>query len=387
VTEHRLRPVVVCGGSGTRSFAAELVRRWPGTRFLVNAYDDGASTGRVRRRLDLLGPSDLGKLVCRLAAAAGHTGVAAVLADRLPDPAGPADLLDRIRAVPSEARVRDALSRHAGCFVRAVSDRGPFRYDDLAVRNAVLGGARLGHGSYQAALDELAQLLDLPGRIVIVSEDQAYLSAVTGDGGALTTEEAICRGPARRRVRRLFLSRHQHAAATEPAELVRRVHADAVRPAVTAAAARCLDGADAVLYAPGTLYSSILPTAALLHPRLREPGRPRVLIANLRQEWDQLSIADTVADLARARAILPTDHPTAEGPIVDTVVADRRQRTGGGTAPGELLPADRHSLERMCTVRYGELEAPGRPGVHTPAVLLDLLAEVLGGPERGRRRR
>lgn len=58
-----------------------------------------------------------------------------------------------------------------------------------------------------------------------------------------------------------------------------------------------------------------------------------------------------------------------------------------GRRPPAGRATDRHRLEWMCTVRYGELEAPGRPGVHTPAVLLDLLAEVLGGPQRGRRRR
>lgn len=51
----------------------------------------------------------------------------------------------------------------------------------------------------------------------------------------------------------------------------------------------------------------------------------------------------------------------------------------GPAAAGELLPGDRHRLDRMCTVRYGELEAPG---VHSPAVLL---AEVLRAPERSRR--
>src|SRR5687767_7527501 len=64
-----LRVVLFSGGRGSGALATTLVRT-PGVSLTVaiNGYDDGASTGEVRRLLgDALGPSDFRKNASRLA--------------------------------------------------------------------------------------------------------------------------------------------------------------------------------------------------------------------------------------------------------------------------------------------------------------------------------
>src|SRR4051812_48981002 len=57
------RVALFCGGRGSSTIIRELLR-WPQVELslLVNAYDDGLSTGALRRFIpDMLGPSDFRK--------------------------------------------------------------------------------------------------------------------------------------------------------------------------------------------------------------------------------------------------------------------------------------------------------------------------------------
>src|SRR5438270_10001767 len=64
----QINVVLFSGGSGTRSIT-DAFRRHPqiSLKILINAYDDGHSTGRLRRFLPgMLGPSDVRKNIGRL---------------------------------------------------------------------------------------------------------------------------------------------------------------------------------------------------------------------------------------------------------------------------------------------------------------------------------
>src|SRR5579871_1427437 len=63
-----LRVVLFSGGSGTRSLTEYLLRHpQVDLTVLVNCYDDGHSTGRLRRFIPgMLGPSDIRKNINRL---------------------------------------------------------------------------------------------------------------------------------------------------------------------------------------------------------------------------------------------------------------------------------------------------------------------------------
>src|SRR5205823_3552147 len=66
--ETTLRVVVFCGGRGSSTIIRELIR-WPevSLSLLVNAYDDGLSTGELREFIpSMLGPSDFRKNLSQL---------------------------------------------------------------------------------------------------------------------------------------------------------------------------------------------------------------------------------------------------------------------------------------------------------------------------------
>ena len=64
----KINVVLFSGGSGTQSITAALQKHPQiSLKILINAYDDGHSTGRLRRFVPgMLGPSDVRKNIGRL---------------------------------------------------------------------------------------------------------------------------------------------------------------------------------------------------------------------------------------------------------------------------------------------------------------------------------
>ena len=67
-TKTKINLVLFSGGSGTQSITEALLKHPQiSLRILINAYDDGHSTGRLRRFIPgMLGPSDVRKNINRL---------------------------------------------------------------------------------------------------------------------------------------------------------------------------------------------------------------------------------------------------------------------------------------------------------------------------------
>jgi 2-phospho-L-lactate transferase/gluconeogenesis factor (CofD/UPF0052 family) len=152
-----LRVVLFSGGRGSGALTTALVRM-PGVdlTLAINGYDDGASTGEVRRFLgDALGPSDFRKNASRLATALGSCAPALVrlLDERLPlgaTAATVATLVSDLSGTPARepASVDDAarsgLAKRLQAFLDEYGRSGrPFEFADCAVGNLVFAGAYL----------------------------------------------------------------------------------------------------------------------------------------------------------------------------------------------------------------------------------------------------
>ncbi len=87
-TRTRINLVLFSGGSGTESITTALLKHPQiSLTILINAYDDGHSTGRLRRFVPgMLGPSDVRKNIARLMPSAErcHKALKAISDHRLP---------------------------------------------------------------------------------------------------------------------------------------------------------------------------------------------------------------------------------------------------------------------------------------------------------------
>lgn len=285
------------GGRGSGALTTQLVAN-PRVELTVaiNGYDDGASTGEIRRFLgDALGPSDFRKNASRLAralgtapeplidlldlrldAAAGERSARETAEDlaRAALTGSSADphlqpLTRLVAALPAQARqgVADRLAR----FASELKTTGrPFSFSECSVGNLVFAGAFLLAGRrFNDAIDDYGALLGLPAGMIenVTDGTDAFLVAIDADGRLLGSEEEIVDAKRRNRISDIFLIASRPdavdlspAAAADPAALARRLDARSAGVRMNPRLADAVREADLIVYAPGTQHSSLFPS-------------------------------------------------------------------------------------------------------------------------------
>jgi len=273
------RIVLFCGGRGSATIIRALLRQSEvELTLLINAYDDGLSTGTLRNFIPgMLGPSDFRKNLSYLfgdySGDSSRAALQSLMEYRLSGAAGEIEKLAGFAAGPALAdqplkdwfaqlppdvlnRIRGLLARFFGYAAEA-----HFDYRDCALGNLVFAGAYLEQGEdFNAAAAAVAALADSRAKLFNVSEPQnRVLVGLKRDGTLLASEAAIVGPQSISPITDLYLLEQPLAAAAlealaaldtigKQAWLSAR---DAV-PKLSSAAAEALAGADIILYGPGT---------------------------------------------------------------------------------------------------------------------------------------
>ncbi|MGH7286448.1 MAG: 2-phospho-L-lactate transferase CofD family protein, partial [Myxococcota bacterium] len=291
----RIRVVLFSGGRGSQVLSKELISD-PRIELTlaVNGYDDGKSTGEVRRFLrDCLGPSDFRKnastlagalrscapelielLDLRLPEACERASALACLAalGRDPDSAAP-ELARRIGELASRLAPasRAALARRLAAFETELSKgEDDFEFSDCSLGNLVFAGCYLEAGRrFNAANDDYCSLLELPAGCIenVTDGTNAYLVALDRNQRLLASEADIVDANRRNYIEDIYLI-DRRIAPDDPfvagdvslgeIETFLREHSQDLPP--NERLLRKLEQADLVIYAPGTQHSSLLPS-------------------------------------------------------------------------------------------------------------------------------
>ncbi|QFG26960.1 hypothetical protein F7P10_10255 [Actinomadura sp. WMMB 499] len=380
-----MRVAMFGGGRGTAAIARRLLET-PGVELslLVNGYDDGLSTGALRRFLPgMLGPSDFRKnlLLRRDGDGPGRAALVAFLERRLPPGTARRDLDGLADALPRG--VREPVERDLAA-LRARLDADPDGLDlaDCAVGNLVIAGAYLRLGrDFNAAVGHCARAYGSAARLLnVTGGEDAHLAAVKASGRVLADEAGIVAPQDPSPITDLFLLREPLTAAGRdelerlpPARvrwvLRRRRAALTANPAALAA----LRDADLIVYGPGTPHSSLLPsylTPGVPDAVAASRAAAKVLVVNLTDDHDVRGLS-AAGHLGLALSYL--GDPLNERGLVTHAV---RHRPGDGRAAG---PGPVPGRDGVCWLP-ADLADPERPGVHdagrTVALLTGLVART-----------
>jgi len=317
----RVRVVLFSGGRGSQALCESLAAK-PGVdlTLAINGYDDGKSTGEVRRFLgDCLGPSDFRKNASTLARTLRccPAALVALLDTRLPERCGPDEAKQvlaqlgpaapepRGEAAQAVAALLGSLSSAVRARLAALLDRfeacrqetgRPFSYHDCAIGNLVFAGAFLERDRrFNAAIETYTALLGVPSGMLqnVTDGTNAYLVALNRDGRLLASEAEIVDATRRNHIHEIYLV--DRSPAEEPPE-VAGSGARAMLPWLEARAKeirpnrellRRIAAADLIVYAPGTQHSSLLPsymTPGLSAAIARNVGAVKLLVTNLQED-------------------------------------------------------------------------------------------------------
>ncbi|MEE2035090.1 gluconeogenesis factor YvcK family protein [Rhodococcus chondri] len=225
--------VALGGGHGLYATLSAVRRLTDRVTAVVTVADDGGSSGRLRAELGVIPPGDL-----RMALAA-------------------------LSADTADARVWTETVQHRFGGTGALAGH--------SVGNLILAGLTEVVGDPVAALDTLARVLQLRGRVVPMSPIALDIEA---DVAGLESDPRVSR-----------CIRGQVAVATTPGKVrrVRLIPADP--PACTDALDAVLD-ADLVVLGPGSWFSSVIPHVLVpdLHDALLHTSARKVLVLNLAAE-------------------------------------------------------------------------------------------------------
>ncbi len=250
--------VVALGGGHGLAVALHAARRYAGSiTAVVSVADDGGSSGRLRRDLDVPAPGDLRK--CLVALAGDTSPWSRVLEHRF----------------------------HSG------------ELEGHALGNLLIVGLAEALGDLPAALREAGRLVDAVGRVLPATNDPVEIVAAV-DGEEVRGQVAVSEAGARGRIRGLHLDPRDAAACPEAVDAIAE--------------------ADQILVGPGSLYTSLLAVLVVPEIRLALAlARGRIVqIANLRTEKPEtegLDGTDHVLALLEHRVRIDTFLYDRGGPL------------------------------------------------------------------------
>ncbi|MBK9241466.1 MAG: YvcK family protein [Acidobacteria bacterium] len=390
--------VLFSGGRGSGALARQLTHHQAiDLTVAINGYDDGASTGEVRRFLgDSLGPSDFRKNASRLATelSTAPAELVALLDGRLPVGCD----AQEARAAMAAAKRGDqpwtvAVSRYLEAFERELDRTGrPFEFSDCSLGNLVFAGAFLAaEHNFNRAVADYCSLLNLPAGLVenVTDGTNAYLVAVDTAGRLLASEEDVVDAKRQNRIADIYLigrplepAEQSHVAALSPAERDQFLEGRSVPVHVNPAVVAALQDADLIIYAPGTQHSSLFPsylTPGLSAAIAGNLTAIKLLITNLYQDAE-ITGASAVDIINRAlyylcekgRATVPTP----------CLITHYLLNDPGRESPVPYVPLGAvEALEDPRLVRIGNYE-DGVTGHHDAEKLLKPFVASLLGSDR-----
>jgi 2-phospho-L-lactate transferase/gluconeogenesis factor (CofD/UPF0052 family) len=371
-----IQVTLFCGGRGSATIIRALLRQGDvELTLLVNAYDDGLSTGALRNFIPgMLGPSDFRKNLSHLFGNYSHAQYAlkSLMEYRLTGSTAEIEKLARFTSIGDPAPLDEPIKDWFAQLPPATSQRvrallarffalaagTSFDYRDCSLGNLVFAGAYLEHGNdFNAAAATVADLVGTRARLLNVGEQQnRILLGLKHDGTLLASEAEIVGPQSSVPITDLYLLAQpltpddlQALAAMDAAGKRKFLSARDSVPALSPFAAAAIASADIILYGPGTQHSSLLPSYRIAAAALAaSPAPVKALVMNLDSDHDIQGLT--------ARDILDTARRYG-ATISHTLLNDAADRL----PPGEL------DVNTVCAA----FANPARTSVHNGTAVAD----------------
>lgn len=319
----KLRVAMFSGGRGTGAITEALLKH-PDIELtlLVNTYDDGLSTGLLRRFIPgMLGPSDVRKNISRFVAQRHDPGSKALhtlIEFRFPDPTQTDEALRVLREFCdlndgsnhellsqrnrlSLAQVRDA-SRYLKAFLKYyeehIRDFPSFPFGDVSFGNLLFAGCYLECGEdFNQTVREFSRFAETGQSVLNITNGENRVLVAIKENGLFLPDEASVVGPQEAsKIQEIFLlptylDQSLHPLGPYKTDTIRTLRNLESLPTLNPAAENVLKESDIIIYGPGTQYSSLFPsylTSGVAETIQANRRAEKIFIGNIARDFDIL---------------------------------------------------------------------------------------------------
>jgi 2-phospho-L-lactate transferase/gluconeogenesis factor (CofD/UPF0052 family) len=414
MSKNGLRVALFCGGRGSASIIRALCSRSDvRLSLIINGFDDGQSTGVMRRLIPvLLGPSDFRKNLSyvlnpqapqqmalrhlieqrligsrQLFGADGLLGFASHgdTARLSPHLSGPLSQLE----VPCRERIREHLSRF---FEYVAGNERALTCRDISLGNLLFAGIYLETRDFNTAIRRFGELCSTGAEILNVTDGACrWLVALKENGELLACESDIVGHQSPIPIASLYLL-EQPVGPDEQLLLAplsfRQKHTwlrERDMPLdVSTEAASAIAGADMIIYGPGTQHSSLLPSYRVAAAAIRRSqALLKVLVINLDMDHDIQGLSATdILD----RALASMKDPFNENRVITHAIYNTAHDEHRGSIGIELEKLSGFSSYRGVSIIAENYRDPKQPTVHHGSRVVDQVFALLGHTVRSRDR-
>jgi len=397
-----LNVVILNGGRGAAAIIPALLsRQGLNVTSVVNAYDDGKSTGAIRSFFGMLGPSDIRKVQELMLPLDDPDYVANlnVFRFRFPDQMAHAHAISQLQAFAtgqsdeltgsrfSSFKVRSSLRAFVREFLAGLQTietvRGErFDFSDCSIMNCLYAGAfLLFNRNFEETTQFIDRLFKLRGTVLPTSIEDKQLVALRENGQMLYCEAEIVELRSNVRIDRIYLldkpldrERFEILALDDKRYYLERHHCFVgVSPGVRLA----LEQANIIIYSAGTQHSSLYPTylsAGLAESIADNKTALKVFVTNIGADYetptykasDYVKGAYRYLNLSDAR-----DYSMQE--LFDVVLINRSHHKADET----YVELDEEGFDEVPVRRViDNFESPHAPGKHDGVKVVQAIIDL-----------
>lgn len=323
--KEKLRVAMFSGGRGTGALTEALLK-YPDIELtlLVNTYDDGLSTGLLRRFIPgMLGPSDVRKNISRFLKVRTDTASQALhklIEYRLPEDIQSDQALSLLNEFVSFERTtnlnhellkeREKLSliqakktsQYLAAFLEYYRNRittfPSFTFSDCSFGNLLFAGCYLvNEKDFNRAIEDFSRFAEIGDRVLNVTNGENRVLVAMKENGTYLYDEASIVGPQDTScIQEIFLlpdylDQRAHPLSEFKIDNIRLLRNIESLPKINPKAINLLCEADIIIYGPGTQYSSLLPsylTSGIAEAIQENTHAEKIFITNIARDYDIL---------------------------------------------------------------------------------------------------
>lgn len=365
---------IFSGGRGSSSLV-RAVKNFSNIKvsIIVNAYDNGLSTGALRSSLNILGISDIRKTIGLLSM---NNGIRSLFEKRVSitsDINFTKLFYDSLRECDFNNSVKGQqfIEKLVSSSIELLEGH-KLPSDEYAFGNLLMSSI-FKQKDINSGLRQLLRALDIKDDVILNSYDNLFLCAISTSGHLLLDEAVIVGGRSSVSIDDIYLLRRENVLEIKKkSESISLSSArsflceNSIIPSATEGSLKALLECNLVIFAPGTPHSSLYPTymTSKFGTLLDTLPKAKILVCNIGADYETPSYKVSDYVLSTKKYFMKSGL-LSENNLITHVFVNKSTITN----QNEVVFDDHNNVFKGLDVRHCDLKLDGQPGIHSEAKL------------------